>query len=105
MAGRGAICERKWDQDVSVNLVSTFMYTEDAYGRVISLNIYGCIMDDKVWEHPKEWRREGFLDENNDSVDLYKMMTFGGGKEGMCCWCTSNYADSSYGNRQIYTRV
>ncbi|KAK2976781.1 hypothetical protein RJ640_027617 [Escallonia rubra] len=44
------------------------------------LNIYGCIMDDKVWEHPKEWRPERFLDENNDSVDLYKMMAFGGGK-------------------------
>ncbi|KAK2976805.1 hypothetical protein RJ640_027615 [Escallonia rubra] len=37
-------------------------------------------MDDKVWEHPKEWRPERFLDENNDSVDLYKMMAFGGGK-------------------------
>ncbi|KAK3006394.1 hypothetical protein RJ639_015478 [Escallonia herrerae] len=35
---------------------------------------------DKVWEHPKEWRPERFLDENNDSVDLYKMMAFGGGK-------------------------
>ncbi|KAK3012139.1 hypothetical protein RJ639_011763 [Escallonia herrerae] len=28
------------------------------------LNIYGCTMDDKVWEHPKEWRPERFLDEN-----------------------------------------
>ncbi|KAK2970312.1 hypothetical protein RJ640_017043 [Escallonia rubra] len=44
------------------------------------LNIYGCIMDDKVWEHPEEWRPKRFLDENNDSVDLYKMTAFGGGK-------------------------
>ncbi|KAK3010346.1 hypothetical protein RJ639_010948 [Escallonia herrerae] len=35
---------------------------------------------DKVWEHPKEWKPERFLDENNDSVDLYKMMAFRGGK-------------------------
>ncbi|KAK2988575.1 hypothetical protein RJ640_001509 [Escallonia rubra] len=91
----------------SVNLVSTFMYTDDASGRVMyessacitailpqvehnlehtrtkdRLNIYGCIMDDKVWEHPEEWRPERFLDENNDSVDLYKMTAFGGGKRG-----------------------
>ncbi|KAK2974035.1 hypothetical protein RJ640_006227 [Escallonia rubra] len=44
------------------------------------LNIYGCTMDDKVWEHPKEWRPERFLDENKDSVDLYKMTTFENGK-------------------------
>ncbi|KAK2977171.1 hypothetical protein RJ640_000422 [Escallonia rubra] len=39
-----------------------------------------CIMEEKVWEHPEEWRPERFLDENNNSVDLYKMTTFGGGK-------------------------
>ncbi|KAK3043615.1 hypothetical protein RJ639_001677 [Escallonia herrerae] len=44
------------------------------------LSIYGCTMDYMVWEHPEEWRPERFLDENNNSVDLYKMMTFGGGK-------------------------
>ncbi|KAK3020093.1 hypothetical protein RJ639_003717 [Escallonia herrerae] len=44
------------------------------------LNIYGCTIDDKVCEHPKEWRPERFLDENKDSVDPYKMTTFGGGK-------------------------
>ncbi|KAK3042418.1 hypothetical protein RJ639_000142 [Escallonia herrerae] len=44
------------------------------------LNIYGCTIDDKVCEHPKDWRPEKFLDENKDSVDPYKMMAFGGGK-------------------------
>ncbi|KAK3016199.1 hypothetical protein RJ639_006032 [Escallonia herrerae] len=44
------------------------------------LNIYGCTIDDKVCEHPKEWRPERFLDENKDSVDPYKMTAFGRGK-------------------------
>ncbi|KAK2999355.1 LOW QUALITY PROTEIN: hypothetical protein RJ639_022758 [Escallonia herrerae] len=36
-------------------------------------------MGGKVCEHPEEWRPERFLDKNNDNVDLYKMMAFGGG--------------------------
>ncbi|KAK3031647.1 hypothetical protein RJ639_035015 [Escallonia herrerae] len=44
------------------------------------LNIYGYTIDDKVCEHPKEWRPERFLDENKDSVDPYKMTAFGRGK-------------------------
>ncbi|KAK3025461.1 hypothetical protein RJ639_041347 [Escallonia herrerae] len=47
----------------------------------IAINIYECIMDDKVWEHPEEWMPKRFLDENNDSVDLYKTIAFGGEKE------------------------
>ncbi|KAK2989356.1 hypothetical protein RJ640_003038 [Escallonia rubra] len=43
----------------------------------IAINVYGCIMDDKVWEHPEEWTPKRFLDENNDIVDLYKKMAFG----------------------------
>ncbi|KAK2971695.1 hypothetical protein RJ640_007733 [Escallonia rubra] len=39
-----------------------------------------CTTDDKVWEHPKKWRPERFLNENNDSVNLYKIMAFQGGK-------------------------
>ncbi|KAK2969390.1 hypothetical protein RJ640_020333 [Escallonia rubra] len=46
----------------------------------IAINIYGCNMDNKVWENPEEWRPERFLDENNDTVDLFKTMSFGGGR-------------------------
>ncbi|KAK2977550.1 hypothetical protein RJ640_018192 [Escallonia rubra] len=40
---------------------------------------YPTAFEDGV-KHPEEWRLERFLDENNDSVDLYKMMAFGGRK-------------------------
>ncbi|KAK3031483.1 hypothetical protein RJ639_035518 [Escallonia herrerae] len=56
------------------------------------LNIYGCTMDNKVWEHPEEWRLERFPDENNNSVDLYKMTTFGRGKR-LALATTSNLND------------
>ncbi|KAK3003027.1 hypothetical protein RJ639_019437 [Escallonia herrerae] len=51
-----------------------------AYLLCLSLKHIRMYHGDKVWEHPKEWRPERFLDKNNDSVDLYKMMAFGGGK-------------------------
>ncbi|KAK2965035.1 hypothetical protein RJ639_029550, partial [Escallonia herrerae] len=49
-------------------------------GSEIAINLYACNMENKVWEHPEEWRPERFLHENNDTVDLFKTMSFGGGK-------------------------
>ncbi|KAK2992337.1 hypothetical protein RJ640_020330 [Escallonia rubra] len=46
----------------------------------IAINLYGCNMEKEVWENPEEWNPERFLSENNDPVDLYKTMAFGGGK-------------------------
>ncbi|KAK3025210.1 hypothetical protein RJ639_044558, partial [Escallonia herrerae] len=49
-------------------------------GTEIAINLYGCNMEKEVWENPEEWNPERFLSENNDPVDLYKTMAFGGGK-------------------------
>ena len=46
----------------------------------IAINIYGCNMDKKQWEKPEEWKPERFLDKKYDPMDLYKTMSFGGGK-------------------------
>ena len=37
-------------------------------------------MDKKQWEKPEEWKPERFLDKKYDPMDLYKTMSFGGGK-------------------------
>ena len=37
-------------------------------------------MDKKQWEKPEEWKPERFLDKKYDPTDLYKTMSFGGGK-------------------------
>lgn len=49
-------------------------------GSEIAINIYGCNMDEKLWENPEEWTPERFLDKKYDPSDLYKTMAFGGGK-------------------------
>ncbi|KAK3030144.1 hypothetical protein RJ639_037665 [Escallonia herrerae] len=49
-------------------------------GEILWLKHILMYLDDKVWEHPEEWRPKRFLNKNNDSMDLYKMMAFGGGK-------------------------
>ncbi|KAM7518290.1 hypothetical protein LguiB_017252 [Lonicera macranthoides] len=49
-------------------------------GSEIAINIYGCNMDNKVWEDPDEWKPERFLEKKNDAMDLHKTMAFGGGK-------------------------
>nr|XP_023890238.1 ent-kaurene oxidase, chloroplastic-like [Quercus suber] len=49
-------------------------------GSEIAINIYGCNMDKKQWEKPEEWKPERFLDKKYDPMDLYKTMSFGGGK-------------------------
>ncbi|MCL7038105.1 hypothetical protein MKW94_013398 [Papaver nudicaule] len=49
-------------------------------GTEIAINIYGCNMDKKQWDSPEEWKPERFLDSKYDSMDLYKTMSFGGGK-------------------------
>ncbi|KAI3504812.1 hypothetical protein L1887_26536 [Cichorium endivia] len=51
-------------------------------GTEVAINIYGCNMEKKVWENPEEWNPERFLNQN-ESMDLYKTMAFGGGKR-MC---------------------
>ena len=37
-------------------------------------------MDKKQWAKPEEWKPERFLDKKYDPMDLYKTMSFGGGK-------------------------
>ncbi|KAF3951409.1 hypothetical protein ACB098_01G036100 [Castanea mollissima] len=51
-----------------------------AAGSEIAINIYGCNMDKQQWEKPEEWKPERFLDKKYDPMDLYKTMSFGGGK-------------------------
>ncbi|KAI3909493.1 hypothetical protein MKW92_015600, partial [Papaver armeniacum] len=46
----------------------------------IAINIYGCNIDKKQWDSPKEWKPERFLDSKHDPKDVYKTMSFGGGK-------------------------
>ncbi|XP_026432771.1 ent-kaurene oxidase, chloroplastic-like [Papaver somniferum] len=49
-------------------------------GTEIAINIYGCNMDKNQWDSPKEWKPERFQDSKHDPKDLYKTMSFGGGK-------------------------
>ncbi|KAI3932743.1 hypothetical protein MKW92_028009 [Papaver armeniacum] len=49
-------------------------------GTEIAINIYGCNMDKKQWDSPEEWKPERFLDSKHNPKDLYKTMSFGGGK-------------------------
>ncbi|XP_025646306.1 ent-kaurene oxidase [Arachis hypogaea] len=50
-------------------------------GSEIAINIYGCNMDEEVWENPEQWMPERFLDdEKYESMDLYKTIAFGAGK-------------------------
>lgn len=49
-------------------------------GSEITINIYGCNMDNDSWENPHQWIPERFLDEKYETSDLYKTMAFGGGK-------------------------
>ncbi|KAL6526176.1 hypothetical protein OROMI_029816 [Orobanche minor] len=48
----------------------------------IAINIYGCNMDQNVWDSPEEWKPERFLSVSgkNDTMELHKTMAFGGGK-------------------------
>ncbi|KAK6946662.1 Cytochrome P450 [Dillenia turbinata] len=48
--------------------------------RYITINLYGCNMDNKKWENPDQWLPERFLDKKYDPMDLHKTMAFGGGK-------------------------
>lgn len=49
-------------------------------GTEIAINIYGCNMDQNVWDSPDEWKPERFLSEKDDTLELHKTMAFGGGK-------------------------
>ncbi|KAI3879039.1 hypothetical protein MKX03_019396 [Papaver bracteatum] len=49
-------------------------------GTEIAINIYGCNMDKNQWDSPEEWKPERFQDSKHDPKDLYKTMSFGGGK-------------------------
>ncbi|KAI3894138.1 hypothetical protein MKX03_003700 [Papaver bracteatum] len=49
-------------------------------GTEVAINIYACNMDKTQWDSPKEWNPERFLDSKHDPKDLYKTMSFGGGK-------------------------
>ncbi|KAE8674738.1 Ent-kaurene oxidase [Hibiscus syriacus] len=49
-------------------------------GSEITVNIYGCNMDNKHWDNPEEWNPERFIDEKYDPLDLHKTMAFGSGK-------------------------
>ncbi|XP_073316717.1 ent-kaurene oxidase-like [Primulina huaijiensis] len=49
-------------------------------GSEIAINIYGCNMDEKVWENPEKWIPERFITGKNDTMELHKTMAFGGGK-------------------------
>ncbi|KAI3959800.1 hypothetical protein MKW98_029837 [Papaver atlanticum] len=67
-----------------------------AAGTEIAINIYGCNMDKKQWDSPEEWKPERFLDSKYDPKDLYKTMSFGGGKrvcvgtsQGLSVTCTA----------------
>ncbi|XP_071693614.1 ent-kaurene oxidase-like [Rutidosis leptorrhynchoides] len=48
-------------------------------GTEIAVNIYGCNMDEKVWENPEEWNPERFMT-GYDTNDFQKTMAFGAGK-------------------------
>ncbi|MCL7022532.1 hypothetical protein MKW94_022637 [Papaver nudicaule] len=65
-------------------------------GTEIAINIYGCNMDKKQWDSAEKWKPERFLDSKYDSMDLYKTMSFGGGKrvcpgalQGLSVTCTA----------------
>ncbi|MCL7027811.1 hypothetical protein MKW94_002240, partial [Papaver nudicaule] len=65
-------------------------------GTEIAINIYGCNMDKKQWDSPEEWKPERFLDSKYDPMDLYKTMSFGGGRrvcpgssQGLSIACTA----------------
>ncbi|KAG0490584.1 hypothetical protein HPP92_007447 [Vanilla planifolia] len=49
-------------------------------GTDIIINIYACNMSRTDWEEPEEWKPERFLSDKYEQVDMYKTMTFGGGK-------------------------
>ncbi|KAL0360772.1 UNVERIFIED_CONTAM: Ent-kaurene oxidase, chloroplastic [Sesamum radiatum] len=49
-------------------------------GTEIAINIYGCNMDQRVWESPDEWKPERFLNAKDDTTELHKTMAFGSGK-------------------------
>ncbi|RZC47573.1 hypothetical protein C5167_040529 [Papaver somniferum] len=49
-------------------------------GTQVAVNFYGCNMNKKQWDSPEQWKPKRFLDSNHDLRDLYKTMSFGGGK-------------------------
>ncbi|KAH6796272.1 hypothetical protein C2S51_037258 [Perilla frutescens var. frutescens] len=49
-------------------------------GTEIAINIYGCNMDQNVWDSPEDWNPERFLTGKDDTMELHKTMAFGGGK-------------------------
>ncbi|XP_026445293.1 ent-kaurene oxidase, chloroplastic-like [Papaver somniferum] len=64
-------------------------------GTEIAINLYGCNMDKRQWDSPEKWKPERFLDSKYDPNDLYKTMSFGGGKrvcpgalQGLSITCT-----------------
>ncbi|KAI3849560.1 hypothetical protein MKX03_014021 [Papaver bracteatum] len=65
-------------------------------GTEIAINLYGCNMEKRQWDSPEEWKPERFLDSKYDPKDLYKTMSFGGGKrvcpgalQGLSITCTA----------------
>ncbi|KAI3927475.1 hypothetical protein MKW92_021198 [Papaver armeniacum] len=54
---------------------------EDIYStRRIIINFYGCNMNKKQWDSPEKWKPERFLDSKHDPKDLYKTLSFEGGR-------------------------
>ncbi|KAF0904466.1 hypothetical protein E2562_034745 [Oryza meyeriana var. granulata] len=49
-------------------------------GTEMMINVYGCHMDDKVWDSPEDWLPERFLGGGFEAADRYKTMAFGAGK-------------------------
>ncbi|KAG0490583.1 hypothetical protein HPP92_007446 [Vanilla planifolia] len=52
-------------------------------GTNIIINLYACNMNKTDWEEPEEWKPERFLSDKYEQLDMYKTMSFGGGKR-MC---------------------
>ncbi|KAI3862356.1 hypothetical protein MKX03_014374 [Papaver bracteatum] len=65
-------------------------------GTEIAINIYGCNMDKNQWDSPEKWNPGRFLESKHDPMNLYKTMSFGGGKrvcpgalQGLSTTCTA----------------
>ncbi|KAG0488819.1 hypothetical protein HPP92_007630 [Vanilla planifolia] len=68
-------------------------------GTDIIINLYACNMNKTDWEEPEEWKPERFLSDKYEQLDMYKTMSFGGGKR--MCRFASSHADFMHCYRSI----